>query len=149
MSDETKNDPADSLADDGTGAELERLVSARNEVGDLLSRGALPAPFAQQIVLIERTWLAGSRALPRVSKLAVVLTAEQELTLRRDVGNANNEYAIDVFTAGGDKLGQLRASESGIIARLMDAGKHVFARVLNVERGAAGPRIFVEVVLDD
>jgi len=53
-----------------------------------------------------------------------------ELVLRREPGNENDKMAICVETLDGKKLGYVPKGENKILARLMDAGKMLSARVV-------------------
>lgn len=57
------------------------------------------------------------------------------LTLKREPTNPHDCYAIEVFRDG-DKLGYLPRAENKVIARLMDQGVEVKARILEVDRKA-------------
>lgn len=64
------------------------------------------------------------------------LTPAMQLVLRREPWNAFDAGAIAVWTSAGAKLGFLPRSENRTLARLMDAGVPVTARVTEVRREA-------------
>ena len=53
------------------------------------------------------------------------LMPEAPLLLHRDM---NNKYAISVFTEDHKHLGYIPRKDNKILARLMDAGKHLYAK---------------------
>ena len=68
----------------------------------------------------------GRRALRGIEP---TLAEGDHLVLRRELDNPHDAHAIVVLTGGGDKLGYLPRDRNEIPARLMDAGKLLFARI--------------------
>lgn len=60
------------------------------------------------------------------------LNEDNLLTLKREPTNPHDCYAIEVFQ-NNDKLGYLPRTENKVIARLMDQGVEVKARILKVD----------------
>lgn len=54
------------------------------------------------------------------------------LVLRREPGNRHDTLAIEVLTAAGLKLGYVPRLHNPVIARLMDAGKRLEAKVVEI-----------------
>lgn len=106
-------------------------------------------PFACPIVLLERARVAGTSFVSGIDELAGGLAKGDRLVLEREPLNAADRNAIMVRAPGGEKLGYLPADKVEILARLMDGGKLLYARVTSA--GQRGPywQILVEVVLDD
>lgn len=109
----------------------------------------IPKPFAQEICLIPETRIAGTTHIDNIAELADALAKDSKLTLVREPNNAFDRWAIKVLDARGNKLGFLPADNNEILARLMDGGKRLFARVLDKELRGSWHVIKVEVVLDD
>ena len=60
-----------------------------------------------------------------------------KVILRRELGNERDEYAIVVFNKHKRKLGYIPRSHNMILSRLMDAGKHIYGAVseINYKKG--------------
>ncbi len=89
--------------------------------------GALSAPFAKEIFLIE-THVAGTSHVP-IREIEPTLASGATLILRRETDNKHDPLAILIFTESGRKLGYVPRDRNEILARLMDAGKFLFARL--------------------
>lgn len=111
--------------------------------------GDLPAPFSEPILLVEGTRVAGTTHVPGIRTLAARLSLDERLRLVRDPRNAHDRWAIRVLDAQGERLGFVPADCNEIPARLMDAGKHLYAQVRGVEMRGAWVRIGMDVYLDD
>ncbi len=92
-----------------------------------MQAGGSSSPFAKEILLME-THVAGTgrRSLRGIEP---TLAEGDHLVLRRELENPHDAHAIIVLTGGGDKLGYLPRDRNEIPARLMDAGKLLFARL--------------------
>jgi hypothetical protein len=88
-------------------------------------------PFAKEIFLIE-THVAGTSHVP-IRQIEPNLTPGGSLVLRREPGNPHDELAILILTEGGEKLGFIPRDRNEVLARLMDAGKFLFARLESKE----------------
>lgn len=97
----------------------------------LQAGGGLSAPFAKEIFLIE-THVAGTSHVP-VRQIEPTLVPGGSLVLRREADNLHDELAILILTEGGEKLGYIPRDRNEILARLMDAGKFLFARLESKE----------------
>ena len=94
--------------------------------------------MANEIAVIEKNWLALADqvkdhrfiGLVAAQKDVVVGTA---LVLRREPLNERDELAILVETAAGEKIGYVPRKHNPILARLMDAGKQLAAKVVRKE----------------
>lgn len=89
-------------------------------------------PFAQEIELLN-TEVAGTRYHQAAEHLDA-LGPGVELLLRRQPQNPHDALAVEVLSSDWIKLGYLPRQKNEPIARLMDAGKMLFARI---ERAAA------------
>ncbi len=97
----------------------------------LQAGGGLSAPFAKEIFLIE-CHVAGTSHVP-IRQIEPTLTPGGSLVLRREPGNPHDELAILILTEGGEKLGFIPRDRNEVLARLMDAGKFLFARLESKE----------------
>lgn len=109
------------------------LMSLLNRTGN---PGDLPRPFARDILLLE-CHIAGT-TWRDLSEVAHTLHAGDELTLRRELGNEHDELAIQVLTANGAHLGYIPRTNNETLARLMAAGKLLFAKLTGKSRENAG-----------
>ncbi|PJM74767.1 HIRAN domain-containing protein [Bifidobacterium simiarum] len=160
--------PLDSGVSDSGG--LMPLPGSGDGDGELALFGGLsgdvdmPKPYANAITLIERTYLVGSRGfgdsgadetmlhgLTQAANTAGANTDDESpvrLRLEREPQDAQDRWAVRVYV-GGTPIGYLRAHENEIIARLMDAGKYVYAEYLETETLGEYHRLWVKLVLDD
>lgn len=88
--------------------------------------GAL-VPFAREIMLIE-CQIAGMSHLD-VKSFEPSLTGGSALSLKREPSNLHDELAIMILDETGHHLGYVPRAKNEALARLMDAGKLLFARV--------------------
>ena len=109
---------------------------------------SVPMPFANRIVLIDNTHVAGTTHIRDISAIVEQLSEGQELTLVRDTNNTQDAWAIRVL-AGGTRIGYVPADRNEILARLMDGGKKLGARITGMELLGNWHKIHLEVYLDD
>lgn len=84
-------------------------------------------PFAREILLIEcNVSGTGYRELKAIEP---TLTSGAMLVLQREPGNAHDDLAIRVHDSAGNALGYIPRVSNAPLARLMDAGKQLFARL--------------------
>ncbi len=109
----------------------------------------IPKPFATEICLIPETRIAGTSHIENMDEIYASLSLGSKLTLVREPKNAFDRWAIRISDARGNKLGYVSADVNEIIARLMDGGKHVCARIVDKEVRDVWYIIQIEVILDD
>lgn len=97
-------------------------LSLKHSVADL------PMPFSHDIFLLE-CHVAGTTHVDDVLVKTDEVWEGSELALRRDAGNEADELAIAVITAAGDRIGWVPRKHNPILARLMDGGKLLVAKV--------------------
>ncbi len=90
-------------------------------------KGGALVPFAREILLVE-CQLAGTsyRGLKADNG---GLAPGATLVLEREPGNAHDALAIMVFDESGTHLGYVPRAKNEALARLMDAGKWLFAKL--------------------
>lgn len=88
-------------------------------------------PLGGDIFLLE-THVAG---LPyhQASEALERLQAGDPLVLRREPTNSHDDLAIEILAVGGQKLGYVPRFRNPVLARLMDAGKDLFAIVAIID----------------
>lgn len=103
-------------------------------IGYLHQGGSVaPMPFEQEIYLY-RTHVAGASYVDGIDALAGPLEEGDPLELLREPDNEFDRYAILVRTASGQKIGYVPRYDNLVFARLMDAGKYLFARVKDAKK---------------
>ena len=113
----------------------------------LQAGGSLSAPFAREIFLIE-THVAGTSHVP-IRTIEPTLIPGAAMVLRRDLENTFDDLAILILTEQGGKLGFIPRDRNEVLARLMDAGKCLFARLESKEWHGDWLRVSIRVFLKD
>lgn len=89
----------------------------------------LPVPFEQTIFLTE-CHLAGTAEIEDMLAKAQNIDAGTELVLKRTGADAQDGRAIAAQTAAGVLIGYVPRRHGTVMARLMDAGKNLSAKVV-------------------
>jgi len=113
----------------------------------LHASGVLSAPFAKEIFLIE-SHVAGTSHVP-IQEFETSLVIGGSLVLRREEENPHDPLAILILTENGEKLGYVPRDRNEILARLMDAGKFLFARLESKEWHGDWLRVAARVFMRD
>ena len=121
------------------------LISASDAAGTPLS---VPIPFQSKIVLIEDTRVAGTTHVHGIDAIVGKLEPGADLRLEREPGNLADAWAIRVF-AGEDRIGFVPADCNEVLARLMDGGKALSAKLTGKEKLGKWNKLHMEVSLDD
>lgn len=87
-----------------------------------------PNPEVREIFLLECP-VAGTSHVERIRELEPGLTEGVLLGFKREPENLHDGLAILILDAQGEKLGYVPREKNEALARLMDAGKVVFARL--------------------
>ncbi len=138
-------------------SELVRIVGGSDALigGGLGGGDFLPSIFARDIELITLD-IAGTR-FHRAIEQVEILEVGQVLEMRREPGNRHDEWAIAVRTVDQVMLGYIPRKQNEVLARLMDAGKLLVARLDALKPSQAnektgydpGPDIRITVVFRD
>jgi hypothetical protein len=96
-----------------------------------LDRQAVSLPFGRDIFLLE-THVAGLHYHQARTALPNLLPG-QLLILRREPANPHDELAIEILASDALKLGYIPRQRNPVLARLMDAGKQLFAAVASID----------------
>ena len=121
------------------------VIAAANAAGTPLS---VPMPFQSKIVLIEDTRVAGTTHVHNIDAIVARLEVGMDLRLEREPGNLADCWAIRVFAAD-DRVGFVPADCNEVLARLMDGGKALSARLTGMEKLGTWNKLHMEVSLDD
>lgn len=104
-------------------------------------------PFAREILLAE-CHLSGTLG-DELRAIEPSLTSGVLLKLQREPGNPHDNLAIRVYDAIGHALGYVPRITNAPLARLLDAGKQMFARVVSKEWRGDWLRIDIAIYLRD
>ncbi|MFV0337956.1 MAG: HIRAN domain-containing protein [Chthoniobacterales bacterium] len=104
-------------------------------------------PFAQEIMLIECA-VAGTSHRP-VQEIESSLQAGTFLMLKREAQNPHDALAIMILTEGGEHIGYVPRVKNEALARLMDAGKLLFARIESKKWRGDWLKIDIQIFLRD
>lgn len=137
-------------ANSGLGAALatigvDGIMSAAEAVGSSLS---VPVPFQNKIVLIEDTRVAGTTHVHGIDAIVDKLSVDACLRLEREPSNLADAWAIKVY-AETECIGYVPADCNELLARLMDGGKALSAKLTGKEKVGTWNKLHMEVSLDD
>lgn len=121
------------------------VLAAADAAGASLS---VPMPFQNSIVLVEHTRVAGTSHVHGIDAIVEQLEVGATLRLEREPGNLADAWAIRVF-AGDVRIGYVPADCNEILARLMDGGKALSAKLLGKEKVGNWNKLHMEVSMDD
>ena len=110
--------------------------------------GMVPLPFERGIFLFD-THVAGTSHVDGIEELASYLRSEDRLTFFREPDNPHDKEAIVVKTDAGVKIGYIPRKDNVIFARLMDAGKMLFGKIISVEMQGAWMKIDIGIYLHE
>ena len=120
-------------------------------VGLLHGKGgnlAIPKPFEREIFLFD-THVAGTSHVEGIAELGAHLQIGDKLEFFREPDNPHDSQAIVIKNADGAKIGYVPKADNVIFARLMDAGKLLFARITSKEKAGKWLKISIKVFLHE
>lgn len=121
------------------------LVSFLHGSGGEIS---IPKPFERDIFLFD-TYIAGTTHIEGIEDLAEYLNADDRLTFIREPDNKYDKEAIMIKTENGVKIGYVPRQDNVIFARLMDAGKLLFGKIVSKEKIGNWIKIYIKVFLHE
>ncbi len=129
--------------------ENELIVGKQNEVALFLDNhlGELIKPLSQEIMLFD-SYIAGTSHL-KDDFIIDELNKGDKLLLLREPENHFDPDAIQVLDSKKRKLGYIPEKDNTVFARLMDAGKHLTAKVSWVDLRDAFQQIGIKIYLVD
>jgi hypothetical protein len=104
-------------------------------------------PFAREVLLVE-CHVAGT-FYKELKAIEPTLTPGDMLILQREPDNAHDSLAIRVHDPAGNALGYVPRITNVPLARLMDAGKQLFARLQDKERHGDWLKINIAAYMRD
>ena len=108
----------------------------------------MPMPFQRDISLLE-CHVARTMHIDDILVKTKGVDDGTALVLKREPENENDNLAILVETVGGDKLGYVPQRHNPVLARLMDAGKLLAAKVVRKELEGHWLNICIEIYMKD
>jgi len=110
-------------------------------------KDGLPLPSIKEIFLIE-SHIAGTSYL-NLDEVEKTLANDEFLKLVREADNKYDPLAILIFDSKGNKLGYVPKDKNEVLARLMDAGKFIFGRLVSKERVNSWLKLTIKIYLKD
>ena len=108
----------------------------------------MPMPFQRDIFLLE-CHVARTMHIDDILVKTKGVDDGAALVLKREPENENDGLAILVETVGGEKLGYVPRRHNPVLARLMDAGKLLAAKVVRKELEGHLLNICIEIYMKD
>lgn len=115
----------------------------KNEVGL-----DLPKPFERDIYLFD-TYVAGTTHIDDIENIGIKIKEEDRLVFYREPENPHDPQAIRIETLGKEKIGYVPRQDNIIFSRLMDAGKVLFAKVIEKEMRGSWLKIKIKIYLHE
>ena len=110
-------------------------------------KDGLPLPNIKEIFLIE-SHIAGTSYL-KLDEIETTLEKGEFLKLIRETANKYDPLAILIYDSKGNKLGYVPKDKNEVIARLMDAGKFIFGKLVHKERMNNWLKLIIKIYLKD
>jgi len=105
-------------------------------------------PFSKQIYLISAS-IAGLYYVDNIEDVLDEIKPESKLRFVREPDNQYDELAILVKNQNGNKLGYVPRKKNPILARLMDAGKHIYGTVKKIKNDDSYMNVEMEIFMED
>ncbi len=130
----------DIIKKDATGI-VSLLHSAKGEVD-------VPKPFEKDIYLFETT-VAGTTHVAGIEELEPHIKIGDRLEFFREPDNLHDSEAIVIKNMSGTKVGNVPKQDNIIFARLMDAGKLLFAKIDKKEMKGKWLKLNIKIFLHE
>lgn len=114
----------------------------------VIHQGSISIKAFEEDILALESIVAGTSYQNLVEIEKEIIINDSELSLKREPENKFDKFAILVLFKD-KKLGYLPRSKNQTIARLMDAGKQFYAKVISKEWEGKWLRIDLEVFMKD
>ena len=126
----------------------ELIVAEKDWLAVKGSAESLPMPFKREVFLKE-CHVAGTLHVDDVLYKTKTVNGGTRFALKRDGGNERDPLAISVETQEGDRVGWIPQKYNDVLARLMDAGKRLFAKVSSKSLEDHWLNLRIEIYLED
>lgn len=113
-----------------------------------LQSGTPGLPYEREILLLTCD-VRGTSYVDDIDEIEPSLVTGLRLLCVREPENEHDDMAIRIDTLEGEKVGYVPREKNEVIARLIDAGKIVFARLTSKAWRGSWLQLSVEVVLHD
>lgn len=120
---------------------IEYLIKTGKEID-------LPKPFERDIYLFD-TYVAGTSHIEGIENIGSHINDGDRLVFYREPENEHDPQAIRVETLKKDKIGYVPRQDNIIFSRLMDAGKILFAKVIDKEIRGKWLKIEIKIYLHE
>lgn len=108
----------------------------------------IPKPFEKDIFLFD-TYVAGTSHVEGIEELEPHLLIDDKLNFFREPDNKYDKQAIVIKNADGIKIGYVPQQDNVIFARLMDAGKLLFGKIIEKDMKGSWLKINIKVYLHE
>ena len=108
----------------------------------------LPKPFERDIYLFD-TYVAGTTHIEGIENILSYIKDGDKLVFYREPENEHDPQAIRVETLKKDKIGYVPRQDNIIFSRLMDAGKILFAKVIDKEIRGKWLKIKIKIYIHE
>ena len=108
----------------------------------------LPKPFERDIYLFD-TYVAGTTHIEGIENIGESLKKGDRLVFYREPENEHDPQAIRIETLRKEKIGYVPHKDNVIFSRLMDAGKVLFAKVIEKEMKGKWLKIKIKIYLHE
>lgn len=126
----------------------ELMIKPQNLVSLFHGTDITDLPFQKDIFLY-RTFIAGTSYVEGIEELASFMKEGDRLPLVREADNWVDDMAIKVVSDAGVKLGYVPRIDNKVFARLMDAGKLLYTKVVSVDAEKLPIRITIDIFMQD
>ena len=107
-----------------------------------------PTPYSEDVFLL-RTIVAGTTHVVGIEELEPFLLPGDRLKLIRVPGNPSDPNAIKIYTRDQVKVGYVPRRDNQILARLMDAGKLLYASIREKQWQEDWLRIEIDIYMTE
>ncbi|AVM42195.1 HIRAN domain-containing protein [Fastidiosipila sanguinis] len=108
----------------------------------------LPKPYERDIYLFD-SHVAGTSFIENIESVVEKLKEDDRLVFYREPDNEIDPQAIRIETLAQEKIGYVPRQDNIIFSRLMDAGKVLFARVVEKELLGKWHKINIKIYLHE
>lgn len=108
----------------------------------------LPKPYERDIYLFD-SHVAGTSFIENIESVVGKLKEDDRLVFYREPDNEIDPQAIRIETLAQEKIGYVPRQDNIIFSRLMDAGKVLFARVVEKELLGKWHKINIKIYLHE
>lgn len=108
----------------------------------------LPKPFERDIYLFD-TYVAGTTHIKKMEIIGSRIKEGDRLVFFREPKNEHDPQAIRIETLKNEKIGYVPRQDNIVFSRLMDAGKELFAKVIEKEKIEKWLKIKIKIYLHE